>query len=225
MNTTTTENSLTFASAEAKAMPTLICVGTVEEVGNAKVSSSEKYIVQPIKIAGLDAGRSQTVYFLYRPEWLVAGFSPRKLKEQDASAHFVYSKNIAGEDDLSVLHGLAGSEKKFEALAHELLSLPVDTEIGGPTMESVEATLRTFFANNVGPDGNAQKIGYILQQDSEKTGEVNPDTGKAVYIKKKGYKLDIFFEVTVKNLKAKAAYAAKSEGRQKFCYSTEGVPF
>ena len=223
MAQTNTEEMLGFTRAEASPMPTLICVGVVGAVGEGKISSTEKYIVQPIDVEGLDAGRNQRVYWLYRPEWLVKGFKPSKLKEVDEGAYFVYSKNIDSEDAFSVLRGLAGSQQAFERISNALLRLPVAPGTNGPSIQDVEETLREFFNDNL-VNGEPARIGYILQQDAVKTDEVDETTGKNIYMRTKRYKVLDWFDVTMKNLKFQANRANKSEGRLRYTYSNE-VPF
>lgn len=240
MPTNTIENEqevsqLSFEESEADFKPSLLCVGTVGEVGDAKISESEQYVVQPIKIEALDAGKSQTVYFLYRPEWLTAGFKPHSLKKTNKGAHFVYSKNIASKDSLSVLRGLAGTKEGFNDLANQLLRLPVVAGTGGPTMEAVTDTLRDFFAGNEDNEGQARKIGYELRQQATKVeGEFYTNEKgeqKQRYARENRYNLQSFWDVTTENLKRMKAKAEKSpvdedSGKKKtiFTFGSE-LPF
>ena len=226
-----TQQLLSFQEASAADMPRRVCVGTVGEVGEPHPSKNEKnpgrYIVQPISIDPMGSGTAITVYFLYRPEWLQPGFNPRSIADQfddspegkkDAEGVLsVYRSNIAGKGSISTLRGLCGSEEAFTKLAHRLLSLE-DTS----NMEAVADVLRTFFSE----DNQGVMIGYVLQQQSTKTDEVDPDTGKNVYVKENRYQIarkNGWFEYSEKAIERYKKAAEKSQGRMLVTY--DGEPF
>lgn len=214
---------LSFQEAAAADMPRRVCVGTVGEIQDGHVSEkSKKYIVQPIAINALGSGTSTTVYWLYRPEWLRPGFSPTSIKnevddEKEANGLiFVYRNYIAGRGTTSMLRGLCGSDEAFMVLSNRLLSLP---EV---TIEAVTETLRTFFSE----DNENVQIGYVLEQQSTKTDEIDPETGKNVYIKENRYQIarkNGWFDVSDKALERFKKSAEKSNGRMIVCY--DGEPF
>src|SRR5579871_2513469 len=117
---TQTENR-SFAKLDAAPKPTLFCVGVVGNVGTGHLSSTEKYIVQPIELEALGSGRNQKVYLLYRPEWFTPEFQTaanlRSFEKNYPSSFFVYRKNIVGDKKkLSLLRALCGSDEAFAAL-------------------------------------------------------------------------------------------------------------
>jgi hypothetical protein len=227
---TETDNQPTgFAEASAKRMPTLICVGTVGEVGEGHLSKPNEdgvsnYIVQPISIEPLDAGRSTKVQLLYRPNWFVPGFQPETLKELDGGEgmHFVYGRNINSRGSISVLRGLTGSPETFKDLAVQLLSLDVPQGADGPSIEDVQKTLTDFFEGNVDASGEKVKFIYELRQQYTKTNELNAE-GKPIYLAENRYQLQQIMDFNEKNLKSQRIRAEKSQGNTKFTY--EGVPY
>lgn len=206
-----------FREAEASEKPTLLCVGTVGEVEDAHISKSEDYVVQPIKIEALDAGRNQTLYLLYRPEWLTRSFNPASMKDEHPGPFFVYGKNIATKDGYSNLRGLAGSQEAFVSLAKQLIGITANDE--GPNMEAVTKVLRDFFAANVDAEGNSRKIGYELRQQQTKTDEVDED-GKAIYLRENRYEVKSYFDVTEKGLATAKRRAERSNGKVKFTFAS-----
>lgn len=224
-STIETDNDLVFGEAEASRKPTLICVGTVGNVGQAKITASQNYILIPINLDPVDAGRKGKINFLYRPEWLVRGFKTHELKQADEKAHFVYSKFIASREKLSVLRGLCGSKEAFARLTKAILSLP-DSGGNGPSMEDVADTLRTFFESNVDADGQPVLVGYELVQARTKTDDYETDTkGKKrrIYLLDNRYEVGDFWDVTSEGIKKQNRRAEGSKGMVKMTYS--GVPF
>ena len=214
--TQNTENKRGFAEASAPKLPTLVCVGQVGEVGEAKVSESGEYVVQPIKINALGAGKNMTIYFLYRPEWFREGFRPDELKklEDGKGKHFVYAKMISSRGGISFLRGLCGSQEAFDSLAEELFNLE---EI---TLESVQETFKNFFENNVTETGDKVLVGYVLKQDRTDTGEKDEE-GHKIYLLENRYNVDKFFEPTEDQLKRWQASADRSNGLTKVTYHSE----
>lgn len=222
-NNSDTDN-FSFTPTEAAEKPTLLCVGTVGEIEEAHLSKSENYVVQPINLNALDAGRNIKLYFLYRPEWFTRGFNPATLKADQPGAHFVYGKNIANKDNLSNLRGLAGSNEAFVKLATILTSITSDPT--GPSMEDVTEALVEFFEGNVDSEGQPKKIGFELRQQMTKTDEINEETGKNVYVRENRYEVKAFFDVTKKSLDGAVRRASNSDGKVKMTYSVgDPTPF
>lgn len=210
-----------FVAAEAAKLPKLVCVGRVADVLDAKVSESQKYIVQPIQIEALGSGRNYRANFLYRPEQLRPGFNPKSYKAEMEAADAesvitVYRRNILAEDSgksqPSLLRGLSGSDEVFGTLAHRLLSLP---EV---TLEGVTEVLRETLVE----EGADTVFGYVLKQARTKTNEIG-DNGKFIYTLDNKYDLDTTFDYTEKALASWRKSAAKNPDGLKVCY--DGEPF
>ena len=224
------------------AKPSLYCVGVVTEVGNGHLSDSQHYMVIPIKISAKDAGKDTTVNFLYQPNWFTKNFNTilnlRSFKEEFMTekgnlggAAWVYSTYINNISDnekaVSMLRGLCGSFAKFEELSNALLNLPVPEGSDGPSVDDVTETLRDFLENNMDQNGEHMLIGYVLEQESKRTNEVNPETGKTVYVRTKRYIIPTptfdtarynkvtFWDVTRKNITHFTNDAEKSEIKDK----------
>lgn len=223
MSTTMTE-TYAFPKAEARPKPTLICVGNVGEISDGYISgkSGIDYVVIPIAIDPLDGGKRTKVYFTHRPEWLTNSFKPYLLKKDSPSAYFVYSKNIAAEEEFSLLRGLAGNEDAFKKLADTLLRLPVDPEVGGPNPGVTTEALREFFANNVDATGQSRKVGYELKQQRTFTGDTDED-GKKIYVLENRYNVNSFWDVTEKGIKKATNRANTSNGDVVMTFA--GTPF
>lgn len=214
--------------ASAQRLPTLICLGYVGEVGEAKISKSEYYVTVPVSITALEAGRSTKTYFSVIPEWLTRGFNPatlddRKKAEGGNGTAFVYSKNIAGKNGLSLLQGVAGSKEKFGQLVGQLVKLPIIEGTDGPALEDIGETLREFLLNNVGADGEPQKFLYELKQQATDSGEVDED-GKRIWVLENRYNVQAYYEFNEANVKKQTARCAKNPETTKLTFS-EGVPF
>lgn len=207
-----TETLLTFQAASAPALPRLVCVGSVTEVGEGHVSRSQKYVVQPIKIAPEGTGRGITYNLLYRPEWMRPGFDPKNLtadiSEDDAEAmaeaksmESVYRRHIHVRNGISALRGMSGSDEAFATLSNRLLTLE---EVSIPAVQEV---LHTFFTE----DNEGVLFGYVLKQQQSKTDEIDPDTGRNVYVPENRYEVDHFFDFSEKALRSYQKRAEKSK--------------
>ena len=166
MSTPQTSFGFAAATEEARTLPKLACLGFIESVGEAKVSSSGVYIYQPFVIGASQAGKKTFAGLCYRPEWLRPGFNPDSLKaEPNGSTLFtVYKMNIAGSNSVSALAGFAGSEENFQALAAAIQEGIADKD-DSEVMATVEDILRNFASENV------QEIGYYSVQKTEKDAE------------------------------------------------------
>ena len=218
--TQTQTETMTFPKAEARPKPTLICVGNVVEVGDGYISgkSGTDYVVIPIAIDPLDGGRRCKTYFTHRPEWLVASFKPHLLQREAPGAFFVYRKNIADEEEASLLRGLAGSVDAFNKLANILLNLPLDATICGPNPETTTLALRDFFTNNIDSNGLPVKVGYELQQQRTKTDDIDPETGKNIYLNTANYNVARFWDVNEKTVRKATNRANNSDGKVVMTY-------
>lgn len=206
-----------FREASARRMPTLACIGSVAAIGTGKISGSGKYIVQPIELGSLEAGKDLRLNFLYKPEWLSPGFDPDSLEEVEGgdSMLSVYRRHISGRGALSNLSGIAGTDERFEALSGALLSQePV-------TVEGTEQILNDFF---FGQDAEDVTIGYIAKQQSTRTDDIDPKTGKNVYVLENRYEVSSFFRFDEKTIKSLANRANKSNGKFRLTFEA-GVPF
>ena len=200
MSTATQETFTGFAEAKVSKLPALSCVGTVEEVGEGKLSSTENYVVQPISIRATGPGRSITFRILYRPEWFEPTFDPNSLEEygpEGSKMLAVYRKNIAAKGGIAALKGLAGSEENYVKLAKALLTAQ------DKSIEGVRETLRTFFSEN------DVEVGYVLKQRKDKVGE--DENGKGIYELANGYEVGEFYFPTAENLKKQVQRANRSK--------------
>lgn len=212
-----------FIEAEVPELPTLECLGYVDEVGEGKVSQKGVYVVQPIHIQGISGSRSTTLNLLYRPDWFVPGFNPNKLEElygeEGRKMLAVFRRYIAAKKSMSWLKGLAGSDEKFLALQQRILSISQDG--AEPSIEAVRETLRSFLlTENEGTD-----IGYTLRQRRDKVEGETDENGKAIYELANGYEVQDFWFATADNIKKKILKAKRSEGSIKIAFDPESVPF
>lgn len=215
--------------ASAQRLPTLICLGYVSDVGEAKVSKSEYYVTMPVSIEALEAGRSTKTYFTTIPEWLTRRFNPansldyRKKAEGGNGTGFVYSKNIAGKNGPSLLQGVTGTREAFGRLFSQFVNLPIPEGTDGPALEDIGETLRSFLLGNLGSDGEPQKFIFELKQQATDSGEVD-DNGKKIWVLENRYNVDKFYEFNEANVKKQLARCAKNPETTKLTFS-EGVPF
>lgn len=208
----------TFATPAIERKPNRICVGRVASVGDAYEGKSGKYYNVKITIEPLDAGSRATLYFLFRPEWMaqLSQVDLINLKEADSGAHFVYRKSIATneENEQSILQGLSVTTDDFNALASRLIGLGVENVAANPTI--VSDVLRTFLVEENGE----RNIGYVLKQQMQKTDEVHPETGKAVYIPTKNWEVDTYFNANdEKAIARQTKKAASNPTRYQMTYS------
>lgn len=178
-----------FKEGSAKKLPTLACIGRVQEVGEPKATESGKYFIIPVKIEGYGASRSTRANFMFRKNWFTNGFDPESLLEYEGGNgyYFVYGKNIAQKGSVSLLKGLVGDDDdKFDTLATALQSLPGSETEEGPSATDIAETLRTYLVD----EGNGENLGYILRQQRTKAGE--DSEGKAKYTLEPYYEISEF---------------------------------
>lgn len=213
---------MAFKDTSARKMPTLACLGRVQEVEEAAASKSGNYIMVPIKIEGYGASRSTRTQFMYRADWLDPNFNPESLLQFEGGngLYFVYGKNINQKGQISTLKGVVGAkEEPFEALSSQLQALPgVGTE-DGPKPEDVAATLRTFLVD----EGNGE-FGYILRQQRTKAGE--DAEGKPVYTFEPYYEIAEFGSGDEKWREKQYKRAERTpNGSFRVCFTEEDAPF
>lgn len=197
-----------FARPEASEKPSLICVGTVTAVEEAKLTKPNpdtgiNYIMARVTLTPLGAGRTIKENLLFRPEWLDPSFNPASFKSMGDAGRgpaFVYASTIIGADGnnrLSKLEGLAGSPEAFSRLASLLLGLPKD-EKGVPSLEDLTGTLTNFFLE----DNQGVQIGYVLRQATQKAVGVDEETGepKTVKVLTDNYEVGQYFYPTSKSI-------------------------
>jgi hypothetical protein len=244
MAQTQTQKTKGFRSASASRLPKLACTGYVAAVYDGRESKSGNYNTVTVEINGFGGSKNTKVYPCTRPEWFAVDedgnpiFRPDSLKKVEGgkSIQFVYASNIKGEDGVSTLEGLAGSEERFDLLTERLLT---DARTSDPdkSAEAIASILEDVLVAGQGEE--PFEIGYILKQQAEKSvdkngkPELDPETGKPVYIYKNRYEIDEFFEATEKNKKRfrkqaeKSAEKAKETGEPPYFKVTfdDGTPF
>lgn len=191
-----------FKKPQAGILPTLFCLGTVAKVGNAKLSKSENYITMDIELMARGAGKNHKVWFTFRPEWFNFDFDPTTLDGKEGYPNLVYGSNVAGENALSVLQGLCGSEDAYFDICELLASIEFDENDEEGYLKKVTESLKKFFAdkNNL--------LGYILTQKSEPAGK--DEDGKTKYVRTGFYNISFFYptEEKLEQLTKKAAQSA-----------------
>jgi hypothetical protein len=223
MATSTATPTLTFKTPPLAAKPHLICAGRVTSVGAAYIGKSGKYYVSKIEITAMGAGKNHNLYFLFRDEYFNPAMTTVDLKAMadiDMDVYRKYGENIATTEEgkQSHLQGLCGGNTEmFNELASRLLSLGQDAISADPTL--VSTTLSEFFVND-NPD---HVFGYVLGQQTEKTGEVDPETGKNIYVPSKWLEIKSYWVVDAegKNLAKKAKQAEKNPDRYRLAYAGE----
>jgi hypothetical protein len=134
---------------------------------------------------------------------------------------FFYNKNICQKGKLGTLAAFAGSYEGFSRLAATIFEMGED--VHDPA--KVYDVLAEFHAANPG-----RTIGFVMEQKQSKTDEVDPETGRDVYVKEDGYEVKGYFvpnnERHVETewagtLKQKQKEAAKSGGKVRFDFDPE----
>lgn len=182
-------------------MPLQVHVGQVVSLEDPKPSRPKfdengvqkiQYVNQVINLQGFGTiGGESKVYFLYRPEWFVAGFDPEKYYsefEGCKGAIFTYGKNIANNDDISTLQGLCGgSVQKLAIVMDALLELaervnPMEQE--DEFVKGVKELLEEILITR----GFGKLVIYVLKQGKDQAGNrtkyYNVDSFAAAYDEK-----------------------------------------
>jgi len=215
-STVTTEKPTGFRKASAQELPLRRGIGYVSSVGEPKLTNGgvtddgeekPQYVMCKVEITGINGSRNTSINLMWRPEWLDRNFNPDRAfdglpESVQRSLEFVYRKNIGSRGDISNFAGLTGSEDAGNELAEAILSVenPADSE-------AVVEAIRTFLLDE------QRTIGYTLKQRRTKTDEIDPETGKPVYVAEKQYDLDSFFYPTEKEIARLVKSAEKSNGR------------
>jgi len=221
---TVAEKPTGFRKASAQELPKLHNIGYVSSVGEPKLTNGgltddgeekPQYVMIPVEITGINGSRNGRTSILLRPEWLDVNFNPDRAfdglpESVQRSLSFVYRRNIGSRGEVSVLEGLAGSEAAGAELAQAILSVDNVEDA-----EAVAEAIRTFLLDE------QRTIGYTMKQRSTKTDEVDPETGKAVYVLDKQYDVDTFWYPTEKEIKRLEKVCEKSQGRQKLAFDVE----
>lgn len=185
-----------FATAEARKLPRLACIGYVDDAKDVKETESGVYANFRVTIKGNSgASRTVTTNFLFRPEWFTPGFDPKTIQQLDDpdlspeeveklrnGIYSVYRRLFGTADTLGELTALVGGPDNLDKLAQKRdeLYAKVNREL---TKEEVFELVKTFILES------PVQIGYVLKQAREKTDEVGSD-GKAVYILRDQYEID-----------------------------------
>lgn len=205
-----------FNKATAPKLPRLVCIGTVSEIGETKVSDSGNYNVTKIKLSGLQGSRDFTFSLLTRPEWLDSAYSPDEALAGDNGATYVYSKNISPPIGRGIGHleGLAGSEEEAGKLIDAIFSASVEMGDGsdkyrGVPDEALDAALQKFAIEKT--------VGYVLKQKEEETGLLDGD-GKKQRVRTANYELDQLFFPTPEAIERFKKTAAKKSDDWKIAF-------
>lgn len=148
------------------------CIGTVKSVGNLRDSKNEKnnYKVLDVVISPSAASlrqRDETVYLTFDPKWFdQEGFSTKDLTKGEA---FVLNSNIGSEDPSkpAILQALLSGEGLYDAFVAFV------EEKVTPTAEEVASKLKDLCVS--------EKVGYILEQSSERVVTGQKDDGSPQY--------------------------------------------
>jgi hypothetical protein len=215
-----------FTKGDAQEKPRSANLGRVAEIGEAKVSRSQKYCLVKWQIEGYGASENIRGIFLWRPEWIVEGFKPSTLGALDEGDTFemLYRNNVASREGMSVLQGLCGGdEEKFDELASRIFALNIDPkgEVE-PILDGVQGVLQKFLID----EKNGDNVGYVCGHQMTKTDEVDPDTGKNIYVREKYREVKSWFDPTNKKTnKGPIKRADKSEGKFVVSFTENEVPF
>jgi hypothetical protein len=200
-------------------------MGSVEKAAPTK---SGNYVGIPLQLNAIGGGSRNPFHtFYYRPEWLTPTFRVSEFDKPEYEGTgfaFMHGKNIGKNGKLGTLQAFAGSYEGFVELAESIFALGDDVNEPAKVYE-VMAAFNEKYPERV--------IGYTLKQKQTKTDEVDPETGKARYIKEDGYDVNGFFIPTdEKNAKTEwrgtlsqiRKSVAKSGGSQRMDYD-ESVAF
>lgn len=230
-----------FRVPQAAYKPSLACLGYVDEVVGTKVSKSQNYLVSTISLKGYGASNDIKVYFTFRPEWLVSGFNPLALERVEGGDKMivVYRNNISSDDSTPLLKGLVGCDNdKYDGLAEKMFALEIDKMVDAednPDVGAICGAVNSVLIEVLINEKAGERVGFILRQQSEKTGEVDAQSGKDIWRRLRWYEVNSWFnpdsEDAVKRLRTraeKAAEKAANEGRApsfKVMFSEDEVPF
>jgi len=215
---------MSFISSGADAMPTLYCIGEIEEIVPTKLSESEKYFVTRFNIKPLAAAKyGAKVWLTWHPDFLKTGYNA--LNEESGRKR-VYDSNIFRDPKrftatsspfdkdqkvgIATLHGLCGSDDMFVKIGnalHEAYNSAAD-------VDDLPAAVDVVLADLVGVT-----VGYCLKQQWSKSGVKN-EKGYDVMVRGRYYETAGMFYPTKENFEAitKAVEAAKAKNPSIQCY-------
>lgn len=229
-----------FGFAPVPDLPAKFCKGRVTDIAEPGLDFTEEFLQWNCTIQGYGASPMAWYKLKLRPEWLHlkadgTPFSPAtdinfSSKEQTAKYQREWNNNVLGPSAPSAFLAFTGfSIEAVGNLAAALRAIPApayDKETGEPEGESLKefgrAVTDVLREHLIGND-----FGYTLVQQQRQTDEVNPETGKKIYVKTDKYAIgntffntgDRFFDVnnekTVESLRKKCEKEG-NEGKYQF---------
>jgi len=179
---------------QAEYKPTYGVLGSIKAIGKPRLSENSDLTVVPVDISteGASPRKKVTYYFCFKPEWLVPGFNPNELAK---NRRFVYSKNLANTSKNSFLQAISPD---FNALADDVATEDYD-----------DAEFQSTLAGHL----EGEEVLFILEQERQKTDEINEETGKNVYARTDNYQIKDFVRIdpkgkAIKQMEDRATKAA-----------------
>jgi len=210
---------MSFISSGADAMPTLYCIGEIEEIVPTKLSGSEKYFVTYFKVKPLAAAKyGAKVWLTWHPDFLKTGYNT--MQEEDRGKKMVYDNNIIRDPKrfsaasspfgknqtvgLANLQGLCGSDEAFGKIGNALHEAYNNT----PEIDDLPTKVDEIFSELVGTT-----IGYCLKQQwTDSEGVVN-EKGYPVKVRGKYYETAGLFYPTKENYVAITTEVEKAKAK------------
>lgn len=194
-----------FDQGEAKPKPSAACLGIVDSIDEPKVNE-DGTATFPINLRTVGAppsgGNKPKVWLRVSPSFFDPTFKRSSLKNVEGGDYLdrLYSESVCaadGEEGIPHLLGLCGVDReKYYALGAELNAL------NGP--EDPAAIKQVLEAHLLG-----NEVGFWLTQGSQRTDEVDPETGKAKYIRTR------FLNVRAPKFVSAAYFPPTEKGRKK----------
>lgn len=112
-----------FSAAKVRKLPTLGCIGYVNEVGEVKDTEKGVYQYITFKVKGQSGSRGSQKNLFFRPDWFTPGFNAESLnaitepdpedgKPLGPKMYNMYRRNIFSESDLSAIENAAAKPDK-----------------------------------------------------------------------------------------------------------------
>jgi hypothetical protein len=206
MSTSVATPTLSFLPSLKKEKPGKICGGRITSVGPAYISeregASKKYYTVRIDITALGTGSNQAIFWCFRPEYFNANMTRsdlREMAELDKGVYFMYGKNIAADEE------------------QPPSTLGVDAITETPTL--VSDVLRTYFVE----ENPQHVVGYVVGQQQVRTDDIDPDTGKNIYVPGKWMEIKSYwhYDGTQESIDRQARRAEKSKGKLQLAFNGE----
>jgi hypothetical protein len=205
-----------FDAGEAKPKPSAACLGVVESIDEPKVNDdgTATFAVN-LKTVGVppQGGNKPKVWIRVSPSFFSPTFKRASLRGVEGGDYLdrLYSESICaadGDEAIPHLLGLCGVDReKYAALGTELIALDGPED---PTV--IKQVLEAHLLGN--------EVGFWLTQGSQRTDEVNPETGKNIWIRTRYYNVRApkfisaaYFPPTEKGRKKVLDYVAKGADR------------